>query len=218
VLYALIHFVLPGEPAENLRVSFCEIQDVYRRREVKNRYAQMKLSMFFSKKGIALKGKAQEVKDMGPVLLEIWESRYNNNIKIHRQVRLILDLSVRLENIIDDMPVGMWRPPRSQSEALMETAHAYLNVLQAASDHFKSEDAGPVELFHVTVKGHFLLHICFLAKHLAPRVAWCYRGEDFMGKIRPLAASCAKRAQPWEVTNKIMAKYRHALQYMLQPA
>ena len=33
-----------------------------------------------------------------------------------------------------------------------------------------------------------------------------------MGKIRPLAASCAKRAQPWEAANKTMAKYRHALQ------
>ena len=215
-LYALIHFVLPGEPADNLRKVFSEIHDVYRKRGVKNRYSQMKLSMFFSKKGIALKGKAQEVKDLGPVLLEIWEKHFNKTIKIHRQVRLILDLSVCLENIIDDMQG--WRPTPLQSEALIETAHAYLNVLQSANDHFKSDDAGPVELFHVTIKGHFLLHICYLAKFLNPSVAWCYRGEDFMGKIRPLAASCAKRAQPWEVTNKIISKYRHALQYTLRPA
>ena len=110
-----------------------------------------------------------------------------------------------------------WRPPPLQSEALIEPAHAYLNVLQAAGGHLKSDGAGPVELFHVTVKGHFLLHMCCLANFLAPRVAWCYRGEDFMGKTRPLAASCAKRAQPWEVTDKIMAKYRHALRYTLPP-
>eukprot|EP00972_Heterocapsa_arctica_P103454 15245690-Heterocapsa_arctica.AAC.1 len=63
----------------------------------------MKLSMPFTKKGVVLKGKAQEVKDLGPVLLVIWEKHMNPKLRIHRLIRILLELSVRLETIIDDM-------------------------------------------------------------------------------------------------------------------
>eukprot|EP00972_Heterocapsa_arctica_P084264 12414086-Heterocapsa_arctica.AAC.1 len=70
----------------------------------------MKLSMFFTKKGVVPKGKAQEVKDLGPVLLVIWKKHMNGGLRIHRQIRILLELSVRLETIIDDMDVADWRP------------------------------------------------------------------------------------------------------------
>ncbi len=217
ILYALIHLVLLDEPAENLRHIACEIQDTYRKLGVTNRYSQMKMRMFFTEKGVVLKGKAQEVKNLGPVLLVIWIKHMNVELRIHRQIRILLELSVRLETIIDDMDVADWRPSSDKSEELIEIGHAYLAMLQSVNDEINTGDSS-VELFHVTVKAHFLVHICYLAKYLCPRVAWCYRGEDFMGKIRPLAASCAKGSQPWDVTNKIMDKYRHALHYMLSSA
>ena len=43
-----------------------------------------------------------------------------------------------------------------------------------------------------------------------PRMAWCYQGEDFMGRCRSLALASAKRVPMWEVCRKIVTRYLQA--------
>ena len=46
-----------------------------------------------------------------------------------------------------------------------------------------------LQVGHVTMKAHYMVHACSRAKYLHPRFGWCFRGEDFMGKIRTVAAA-----------------------------
>eukprot|EP00972_Heterocapsa_arctica_P022609 3327521-Heterocapsa_arctica.AAC.1 len=59
VLYALVHYVLDGDPAGNLKTVYTAIQEEYAAQRSENRYTQLKLSMFTTRSSPTLKGKAQ---------------------------------------------------------------------------------------------------------------------------------------------------------------
>ena len=66
VLYVLIHYVLPRDVEENLQVVWDDIQEAYDDLGTENRYGHMGRTMFTTKSQPKLKGKAAEVRDMGP--------------------------------------------------------------------------------------------------------------------------------------------------------
>jgi len=49
-----------------------------------------------------------------------------------------------------------------------------------------------------------------------PRMVWCYSGEDFMGKVRPLCFSSAKGNSMWGTIAKSLGKYLQALDMLFQ--
>ncbi len=48
-------------------------------------------------------------------------------------------------------------------------------------------------------------------RYLNPRMTWCFSGEDFMGKIRPLMASSTRGNSMWGAIAKGFEKYLRAL-------
>ena len=52
--------------------------------------------------------------------------------------------------------------------------------------------------------------------YLNPRMTWCYSGEDFMGKIRPLCSSSVRGNTMWSGIGKAFEKYVRALDMLLQ--
>ena len=52
--------------------------------------------------------------------------------------------------------------------------------------------------------------------YLNPRMTWCYSGEDFMGKIRPLMSSSVRGNTMWGPIAKGFEKYLRALDMLLQ--
>ena len=63
-----------GEPAQNLAKIQKDIFEIYKRDKVKTRFSHIKVSMFSNKAKAKLRGKAAEIKCLGPVLLEIWKN------------------------------------------------------------------------------------------------------------------------------------------------
>ena len=51
---------------------------------------------------------------------------------------------------------------------------------------------------------------------LNPRMVWCYTGEDFMSKIRPLASSSSYGNAMWGITDKATQQYVRALDMTLR--
>jgi len=47
-------------------------------------------------------------------------------------------------------------------------------------------------------------------------MVWCYSGEDFMGKVRPLCSSSAKGNSMWGTIAKSLGKYLQALDMLFQ--
>ena len=74
VLFCLTRYVFIGEPAQNLANIQKYIFDIYKRDKVKTRFSHIKVSMFSNKAKAKLRGKAAEIKCLGPVLLEIWKN------------------------------------------------------------------------------------------------------------------------------------------------
>ena len=91
VLYILIHFILPGTVDENLQLVWDDIQIEYEYLGSANRYGNMRRTMFHTKSQPKLKGKAAEVKDLGPVMVRVWRKRMNPNLLIHQKILVVLE-------------------------------------------------------------------------------------------------------------------------------
>ena len=89
-LYVLVHHVLPGTVEQNLAVVWRDIEQTYDELDTENRYGHMRQTMFHTKSQPKLKGKAGEVRDLGPVMVKIWEKHMNPNLLIHQKILVVL--------------------------------------------------------------------------------------------------------------------------------
>ena len=89
-LYVLVHFILPGDVNQNLAAVWKDIEFFYRELGTANRYGQMRQTMFHTKSQPKLRGKAAEVRDLGPVIVKVWEKHMNPNLHIHQQILVVL--------------------------------------------------------------------------------------------------------------------------------
>ena len=53
-------------------------------------------------------------------------------------------------------------------------------------------------------------------RYLSPKHSWCYSGEDFMGKIRPVMASSVRGNSMWGAVGKAFEKYLRALDMLVR--
>ena len=89
-LYVLVHYVLPGSVEENLAVVWRDIEAGYDELNSENRYGHMRQTMFTTKSQPKLQGKAGEIKDLGPVMVKVWEKHMNPNLLIHQKILVVL--------------------------------------------------------------------------------------------------------------------------------
>ena len=89
-LYVLVHYILPGSVEENLAVVWRDIESTYDELDSENRYGHMRQTMFTTKSQPKLKGKAGEIKDLGPVMVKVWEKHMNPNLLIHHKILVVL--------------------------------------------------------------------------------------------------------------------------------
>jgi hypothetical protein len=89
-LYVLVHYVLLGTVEENLTEVWKGIERCYAELNTENRYGHMRQTMFHTKSQPQLKGKAGEVRDLGPVMVKIWEKHMNPNVLIHKKILVVL--------------------------------------------------------------------------------------------------------------------------------
>jgi hypothetical protein len=211
ILYALVNYVMDGSPEENLAMIWGRIGEIYKERRTHDRYGALKMTMFTSKSSPKLKGKAAEVKNLAPVLYSVWNEQSDPNVENHRKMGLLLRLSIRLDDIVDNT-AGLYKLPADDAAELVSTCHTFLCVWRDVEELFLHHDYA---LFHMTVKAHFLMHSCLQSVYMHPRMVWCYSGEDLMGKVRPLIRSSSRGCKIWQVSNKVLRKYLLALHMTL---
>jgi len=89
-LYVLVHYVLTGTVEENVAEVWKDIEICYAKLDTENRYGQMKQTMFRAKSQPKLQGKAGELKDLGPVMVKVWEKHMNKHLLIHQKIIIVL--------------------------------------------------------------------------------------------------------------------------------
>ena len=212
VIWLLVHHMMTeGNPERNMQCLWQFILEFYVTEHVPHRYGQLKLSMITSRmRKCVLKGKAAEVKWLGPAVLAAWLKYMNPHLGSHRNIRLLLDLSTKMDCILEDHPYPTYfKLPESAAREFIETTHAFCALMVQVQAEFQEPFPGS-SLFNVTVKLHFLLEIAYRAGHLNPRATWCFRGEAFMGILRPLAQSCSRGRAPTRVLQATIAKWLKA--------
>ena len=166
VLFLLVNYVLTDEPYRNLQVVWEEIQRVYRSLGTRNKFSQIKMSMFSSRSGASpkLKGKAAEIRDLGPVLEAVWNKFKNPRISLHENIAVVLRGSAHLDRILANHPDDVVLPGPDAND-MIGTAHITLTTWYDIARHFQDDD---IPLFGLTPKSHLLLHCCYMSRKLNP--------------------------------------------------
>lgn len=148
-----------------------------------------------------LKGRAYQIKSMQPALLHALRSIVDRSIPIERHIFNLLEVSVRMETILDSC-AECFKLPDNLSQEFIDNTFKYLAVNTLLRRHFDG-----IMLFHVTIKSHYLIHIAFSTQYWSPRLGWCYSGEDFVGRIKSLIAACHSGTPARLVVAKSLRRY-----------
>ena len=114
----------------------------------------------------------------------------------------VLDLSHSIDVLVDGMQG--FRVQAAQAEQL-ESLVQEMNV--GITKLCQTFMARGIFLFNFVPKNHYLYHLAMLGRHMSPKLAWCYMGEDLMHKVKVLAQGSFRGARPRVLGNKILAKY-----------
>ena len=203
---------MPGTPEENLAALWVPISEAYSRGGATARFGSLRVSMYSKPMEFAhLKGKASELRHFGPALLAAFDSQYDREDRTQRQMRLGLQYSIRIEEILDEN-ADAWRLSDEAAALLQTTIQNFLTIQTALGRHFQAQG---LLLFHTTIKSHYLLHIGLNSARLNPRLSWCYSGEDMMQRVRKLIQGAQGGTPPDRIVGKVMDKYAMALAYAI---
>lgn len=150
-----------------------------------------------------LKGKAGEIKHLPPALLECFVRYMNRDSKQHRQIKLMLELIVKIESILNEHASVFIFPDHVVSD-FQKSCFAFVQLNTDLANHYHSE--GKL-LFHHTIKFHYVLHIALTASYQNPRMGWCYSGEDMMHKMKVLVQGSNRGTSPEVLVSKALRKY-----------
>ena len=114
----------------------------------------------------------------------------------------VLDASSSIDQVVDQI-VGFKASP-AQGRRLEELVLDMNVGITKLCHHFVQQG---LFLFNFVPKNHYLFHLADSAKHLSPRLAWCYQGEDLMNKVKVLAQGSFRGTAPKILGNKVLGKY-----------
>ena len=61
-----------------------------------------------------------------------------------------------------------------------------------------------LRVFDGVQKRQYLVHSCYIAQWLNPRLTWCSKGEDYMDNMQVVLQSCARGSKPHQVNNNAL--------------
>ena len=216
VLYILCFMVLPDTPKENLAVCWSHIKSFYRSHNTANRYQNIsKLSMFLKRSGvIKLRGKAGELKGLGPAIYDLWKAKMNPVLSVHTKIELLLKLNCKLEDTLSFYSDEI-KLPAPAAKRCDEYAMALLQLQLELNQHFLEDDACTKVLFSLTSKGRMIRHSTLLSSYIHPWRLWCFMGEDFMRRVQKIGEASVRGLQATAVSTKMVSHYRLGMHLQL---
>lgn len=210
VFYILCFNILEAAPLENLKMCWQFIKQFFKDNGTQDAFKYInRLTLFVRKSGgHKLRGKAGEIRSLGPALLALWEAKMDFAVLRHRQIRLLLHMSCRLESLIDDNK-GRFVFNEADANRFRELAFNMAQLNVQVSQEFA--EAGEHKLFVVTSKMHFLLHAAMMARHINPGLVWCFKGESYMRVTQRMVRACCHGLNGPAAVKKQCFRYRHAL-------
>ena len=205
VLKMLTHLIMTGPPAENLEVLVCMIKERYQELGIKERYNDIRTSMY--DRGDAqfprLKGQAAEIKHVVSVLEAVFKELMDRSCRQHKQVELLLGFCHNIESILDKY-ADCYRLPADAAESFNTSCWSIFQLTTSLAQFYHAQS---IMLFNLTIKFHYMLHLGLMSRYINPRRTWCYVGEDFMKKVKHLTQASHSGTSPVLVVSKVVRKY-----------
>jgi hypothetical protein len=160
-----------------------------------------------------LAGNAKAVSHISKPLLRIFKHYMDKENTVHKQVKGLLQASIRLDSIITNN-WNHWKWPAAEAALFLKTTWEYLTFKTALANHFQDCEH-PIRLFHVTIKSHYLIHLALSTFHMNPVLAWNYSGEALMKRVKSLCCQNV-RGTPWlKVEPKTMKQYVYGMEFLI---
>ena len=209
IIYMIVFYILPGTPEVNMQSFWVLLQQQYSALAVASRYRYLnKLSMIVRKTGAPkLRGKGAEIRHLSRPILNIWAANMNAALETHRKIHLMLKLNANAEQLLTEHRED-FTLPRAAASKFQTCVDGLLMLQHELQEHFKDEDQ---RLFNVTEKSHFAQHCSILARHVSPRLVWCFSGEDQQRRVQELTQASVKGNGPGSALIKVATRYRMAL-------
>jgi hypothetical protein len=211
VLFLLVKDVLPGNAEQNLQTAWASIQARYHGLGVTSQLRELRASMFFPKaadKFPQLKARAAEVQGLIRPLLGLWEESHRREDQQHRRILIALRMVDRVEVILNDYRRDFcW--PADVAQRFCDHVFDFLQIQAALGDFYQTGGAGRPGryLFLATIKSHYMAHIALRSFHSNPCMAWCFAGEDLMGRVKHFVAAAQHGRRPEQVIRVVLEKY-----------
>lgn len=126
---------------------------------------------------------------------------------------LILEAFAGMARFVEVMDVTGEVPSLAEALVFRDSAAQFSRSYAALNEW---STAAARRLFPITPKFHMFLHMARAAKHLNPKYHWCFKAEDYVGRISRIAASVAHGVKSTKISLKLADKYRHLLHLRLK--
>ena len=217
VLHSMTWSQGPGRqaapPSDRLASIFSRVQKLYVEFGTSTRLTNLRLSMFTSPDKphadyAFLNVKGSEAKHLLKPLTVISLQDCKNTDFDRRRAACLVEMNHIVE-IMDHADIFLTAEEQSHLEAALLKFlghYSWLNSFCVRENRY---------LFHMVIKFHMLHHLVLDAKYLNPRMYWCFKGEDYVGRISTLAHSVSMGVRSTMISQKATAKYRHWLHLKL---
>ena len=217
VLHLLTYTLLPGTPSQNMARVWEVINKHYVDNATPCQFTNLGLSSFVDTNKPRhmfprLKGKAAEIKDVTPAILDAWLALAPRGYTDRKLVETLLVTLVEAQDLLHESSKELMLP-LDEAAKFQNLIDKFLATYQRVS--FAAEEKGDF-LWNNPTKFHHFWHLARKAKFLHPRRTNTYVDEDFVGKIKTLVFSCSAGSEMHQVTLKMAEKYRWGMHFLMQ--
>lgn len=148
--------------------------------------------------------KAAEIRGMVPEITRLCREHLTDS----RPHKHMLSMIAALEQVYDVIHDGGIILNEAEYKKLKTSMDRFLvEYVYLSNEAYKAN----AWRFNVVPKFHYAYHLAQMSKYLNPRFAWCYGGEDLVGKASVLAHSCSSGTPCFNVPAKMLRRYRFAI-------
>ena len=194
-------------PAQTrLALIWAKIQEYYVTNKTPTRLTNLKAKMFCDPDKVhanwpALNTKAGETKHLLPALLFVTRL-LNDSSPLHTHMIEAMRFMLAIILVWDQADAVLTTEEAGKCMDLMGSFYReynWLNIWASENERY---------LFHVVQKFHMFYHLVYNARFLNPRMSWCFKAEDYVGKISTLGSSVIYGVNTSKLSMKLAKKYR----------
>ena len=191
-------------PATRLGWIFSRIQTLYAERNIASRLSNLTLKMFLDpekphQQYPALKCKGAECKWLTRIFHTLAGELHDGSVKADH-IQALFKHMADFQDVVDQSPLS---PNEHQATQVENHMKQFLFHYQWLSDQ-----SGEEYMWHKVFKHHMAVHLAHNFKFMNCKFNWCFKSEDFVGKISIIAHSVCFGVKSTAITQKLMEKYR----------